>query len=195
MRMSREAMARHHDEIVAAAARMLRERGIEGTSVADLMQAAGLTHGGFYRHFETKEALVAEASEVAFDGMLASIDANFGKLGPADGLKRYISRYLSSVHVREPGAGCPVAGFGADAARAGPAVRKTFADRIRKLIDKLATALHGSAAERQAKAATTCAMLVGAVVIARAVGDSKLAGEVLAACREALEPATAKGKA
>ena len=54
MRMSKEAMARHHDEIVAAASRMLRERGIEGTSVADLMQAAGLTHGGFYRHFESE---------------------------------------------------------------------------------------------------------------------------------------------
>ncbi len=192
MRMSREAMARHHEEIVAAAARMLRERGVEGTSVADLMQAAGLTHGGFYRHFATKEELVAEASEVAFDGMLASIDANFSKLGPADGLKRYIGRYLSSVHVKEPGAGCPVAGFGADAARAGPAVRKTFADRIRKQIDKLATAFDGSAAERQAKAASAFATLVGAVVIARAVGEGKLASEVLSACREALEPTAAR---
>ncbi len=66
MRMSREAMADHHEQIVSAASRMLRERGIEGTSVADLMQAVGLTHGGFYRHFESKDALVAEAAEAAF---------------------------------------------------------------------------------------------------------------------------------
>jgi len=192
MRMSREAMARHHEEIVAAAARMLRERGVEGTSVADLMQAAGLTHGGFYRHFKTKEALVAEASEAAFDGMIESIETNFERLGPTDGLKRFISRYLSSVHVKEPGAGCAVAAFGADAARAGAAVRKTFAERIRKQIEKLATAFDGSATERQAKAASTFATLVGAVVIARAVGESKLAGEVLSACREALEPAAVR---
>lgn len=184
MRMSREAMARHHEEIVSAAARMLRERGIDGTSVADLMQAAGLTHGGFYRHFDSKETLVAEAADRAFAGMLQSIDESFEKLGPEAGLKRFVTRYLSGAHVKEPSEGCPVAGFGADAGRAGPAVRKTFAERIRAQIGKLATGIGGSATERQTKAARLYATLVGAVVIARAAGENRIAGEVLAAVRD-----------
>lgn len=184
MRMSREAMSRHHEEIVAAASRMLRERGVDGTSVADLMQAAGLTHGGFYRHFDSKDALVAEASEAAFAGMLGAIDANFGKLGAAEGLKRYVSRYLSGGHVKSPGSGCPVAAVGGEVARAGAGVRKVFADRIRRQIDKLSTGLEGDGPERRAKAACLFAMLVGGVVIARAVGDDRLAAEVLSACRE-----------
>lgn len=192
MRMSRKDMARHHDEIVAAAARMLRQRGIEGTSVADLMKSAGMTHGGFYRHFDTKDALVAEASEAAFAGMLDSIDANFEKLGPADGLKRYVSRYLSSVHVKQAGAGCPIAALGADAGRSSGAVRKTFAERIRAQIGKLSAGIGGAEAERQAKAARLLATLVGAVVIARAAGGGKVAGEVLAACREGFERETAR---
>jgi TetR/AcrR family transcriptional repressor of nem operon len=187
MRMSREAMARHHEEIVAAAARMLRERGVEGTSVADLMQAAGLTHGGFYRHFDSKDALVAEASEAAFAGMLDAIETSFEKLGAAEGLKRFVGRYLSSGHVKGPGSGCPVAALGAEAARAGAGVRKVFAERTRKQIDKLATGLKGDGAERRAKAARLLATLVGAVVVARASGDDRLAAEVLSACREDLD--------
>jgi TetR/AcrR family transcriptional repressor of nem operon len=185
MRMSKEAMARHHDEIVAAASRMLRERGIEGTSVADLMQAAGLTHGGFYRHFESKDALVAEATEEAFGGMLDAIDASFEKLGPAEGLKRFVSRYLSDGHVKGPGSGCVVAALGSESARAGPAVCKTFAERIRKQIEKLSSGFEGTPTERRAKAARLFATLVGAVVIARAAGG--LANHVLSACREDFE--------
>jgi TetR/AcrR family transcriptional repressor of nem operon len=180
-------MARHHEEIVAAASRMLRERGVEGTSVADLMQAAGLTHGGFYRHFDCKDALVAEASEAAFAGMLGTIEANFEKLGAAEGLKRYVGRYLSSGHLKNPGVGCAVAALGSEVARAGAGVRKVFADRIRRQLDKLATGLKGEDAERRAKAARLFATLVGAVVIARAVGDDRLAAEVLSACREDLD--------
>jgi TetR/AcrR family transcriptional repressor of nem operon len=185
MRMSREAMARHHEEIVAAASRMLRERGLEGTSVADLMQAAGLTHGGFYRHFDSKEELVAEASEAAFAGMLDSIETRFEKLGAAEGLKQYVGRYLSSWHVKGPGSGCPIAALGAEVARSGADVQKVFAGRTRKQIARLSQGLKGGNAER--KAARLLATLVGAVVIARACGEDPLAAEVLSACREDLD--------
>jgi TetR/AcrR family transcriptional repressor of nem operon len=187
MRMSREAMARHHDEIVAGAARLLRERGLEGTSVADLMQAAGLTHGGFYRHFDSKEALVAEASEAAFAGMLDSIEAGFAKLGPADGLKRFVNRYLSIQHVNGPGSGCPVAALGGEVARAGTDVQEIFAQRLGKQIDTLSAGLEGGPGERKAKVMRLLAMLVGAVVIARSVGDDRLGADVLKACRDETE--------
>jgi TetR/AcrR family transcriptional repressor of nem operon len=192
MRMSREAMARHHEEIVAAAARLLRERGVEGTSVADLMQGAGLTHGGFYRHFGSKEELVAEASEAAFAAMLDSIKARLEKQGPAEGLKSYVSRYLSTQHVKGPGSGCPVAAFGSEAARAGADVQRIFAERIGTQIDTLATGLEGGAAERKAKAMRLLAMLVGAVVIARAAGDGRIGVDVLKACREAFDNAPSR---
>lgn len=192
MRMSREAMARHHEQIVDAAARLLRERGVEGTSVADLMQAAGLTHGGFYRHFESKEALVAEASEAAFAGMLDSIEARFKKLGPVEGLESYVGRYLSGQHVKGPGSGCPVAALGSEAARVGPDVQKVFAERIGKQLDLLASGLEGDASERRTKAMRLLATLVGAVVVARAVGDSRIGAEVLKACRDGFEDAPSR---
>ncbi len=187
MRMSREAMARHRKEIVAAAARLLRERGVEGTSVTDLMQAVGLTHGGFYRHFGSKESLVAEGSDAAFAGMLDGIEASFEKLGPRDGLKRYVSRYLSSQHVKEAGSGCPIVALGSEAARANPDLQRIFAERIGKQIDALSNGLEGRPAERKARATRLLATLVGAVVIARAVGDDRLGADVLKACREDFE--------
>src|SRR5437868_1880760 len=106
MRMSKEAMARHHDEIVAGASRMLRERGIERTSVADLMQAAGLTHGGFYRHFDSKDALVAEAAQSIYDNLVQGLTTKAEKLGEVDAVADYVEKYLTRQHVSHPGAGC-----------------------------------------------------------------------------------------
>ncbi len=186
MRMSREAMASHREDILAAASRMLRERGREGTSVADVMQAAGLTHGGFYRHFESKEALVAEATGTAYDGILKGLEKSAEKLGPIEAVTNYVADYLSRWHLKRPSSGCPMAALGVEAAREGAAVRKTFTDGTEKLLEKLSAGLDGSAAERRAKAIRLVATLVGAVVIARAVGDDRLSEEVLSACREEL---------
>jgi TetR/AcrR family transcriptional repressor of nem operon len=186
MRMSKEAMARHHDEIVTAASRMLRERGIEGTSVADLMQAAGLTHGGFYRHFDSKEALVAEAAQSIYDNILQGLATKAEKMSEAEAVADYVEKYLTRYHVSHPGAGCVMAALGVEAAREGADVQRVFANGTQRMIDKLSAGLSGTPAERRSKAIRTLATLVGAVVIARAVGDGALSEEVLTANREAL---------
>jgi TetR/AcrR family transcriptional repressor of nem operon len=189
MRMSREAMEEHHHEIVSAAARMLRERGIGGTSVADLMQAAGLTHGGFYRHFDSKEALVAEALQSVYDNLVQGFATKAGRASEAEVVADYVTKYLTRHHVSHPGAGCPMAALGVEAAREGADVQRVFANGTQRTIDKLSAGLSGTPAERRAKAVRILASLVGAVVIARAVGDSALSEEVLTANREALSVA------
>lgn len=192
MRMSREVMAEHRQEIVAAAARMLRERGIEGTSVADIMQSAGLTHGGFYRHFESKEALVSEASEAAYGNVLKDLAMKSERDGAAEAVEEYVAQYLSRRHITKPGFGCPMAALGVEVARQGATVQETFAAGSQGILDKLSAGLTGSASERRAKAMRLLAMLVGAVVIARAVGDDRLGEEVLSACRETAGSPTAR---
>ena len=189
MRMSREAMAGHRRDIIAAAARMLRERGIEGTSVADLMQAAGLTHGGFYRHFDSKAELVAEAAASAYGDILEGIESKSGKSGAVEAVDEYITQYLSRRHVTKPGFGCPMAALGVEAAREGKAVQQVFAKGTEDLLGKLSAGRNGSAAERRSHALRILATLVGAIVIARAVGDDRLSEEVLSACRETALPA------
>jgi len=179
-------MARHHDEIVAGASRMLRERGIEGTSVADLMQAAGLTHGGFYRHFDSKDALVAEAAQSIYDNLVQGLTTKAEKLGEVDAVADYVEKYLTRQHVSHPGAGCVMAALGMEAARQGAHVQRVFANGTQRTIDKLSAGLSGTPVERRAKAIRILATLVGAVVIARAVGDGALSEEVLRANREAL---------
>jgi TetR/AcrR family transcriptional repressor of nem operon len=189
MRMSKEAMARHHEEIVTAASRLLRERGIQGTSVGDLMQAAGLTHGGFYRHFDSKEALVAEAAQSIYDGLVQGLASKAEKMSEAEAVADYVGKYLSRHHVSHPGAGCVMAALGVEAAREGADVQRVFANGTQRTIDKLSAGLSGTPAERRAKAIRTLAAMVGAVVIARAVGDGALSEEVLTANREALAAA------
>lgn len=189
MRMSREAMANHHEEIVNAASQMLRERGVEGTSVADLMQAVGLTHGGFYRHFESKSALVAEAAAAAFAEKLSNLEKSAKKRGSVEAVKEYSDRYLTHNHVTRRGSGCPMAALGAEIAREDPAVRDVFADGAQQTIAELSGGLNGTAAERRENAIRLMAMLVGAVVIARAVRDQRLRDEILSACRQPQERA------
>jgi TetR/AcrR family transcriptional repressor of nem operon len=179
-------MAEHHQEIVEVAARMLRERGIKGTSVADLMQAAGLTHGGFYRHFESKDALVAEAVQSIHDARAKGLETKADKTSEAEVVEDYVEKYLTRDHVANPGIGCPMAAFGVEAARETAEVRRAFANGTQRTIDKLSAGLSGTPAGRRTKAIRMFASLVGAVVIARAVGDGALSEEVLATSREAL---------
>ena len=188
MRMSREAMARHRKDIVASASRMMRERGIAATSVADLMQGASLTHGGFYRHFESKEALAAEAVAKAYEDHLKSLETNASKNGPVAAAQTYAAEYLTQRHAERPGFGCPMAALGPDGAREGKGVREAFTEGTQAVIDKLAAGQSGSPAERRSKAIRLLATLVGAIVMSRAVGDEALGDEILATCREKLSP-------
>jgi TetR/AcrR family transcriptional repressor of nem operon len=171
MRRSKEDTARTRADIVAAASRLFRKHGIAGVSVADVMASLGLTVGGFYRHFDSKDALVAEA--ITF----ASQTTN----NPTASPQQVIDDYLSLAHVQHPEAGCPVAALCSEMSREGPLPRDAFTAAIKHLLAGIARAQPGREAQLKAAAAA-----VGGLMLARASGDPKLAAEILAAVRSQL---------
>lgn len=175
-------MEKNHERIVAGAARLLRQRGVENTGVADVMKEVGLTHGGFYRHFETKEALVAAAVESAFAEQIGALQARFEIDAPTAALAGYEAHYLSDVHREHPEFGCPVAALGGDVARGSDALKITFGAGIQQSIAHIERGMAGSDDERWQNAARDLAMLAGAIIIARA-SDPETGTAVLEACR------------
>jgi TetR/AcrR family transcriptional repressor of nem operon len=184
MRASRDEMRAHHGRIVKGASRLLRERGVAGTSVADAMAAAGLTHGGFYRHFEGKDALVAEALRDAFDEMSARVSARLASADARAVRTAFRESYLSERHVANPGRGCPMPTLAADVARESPALKEAFGAGLRGAAAALARGFEGGAAAREGAAYRELALLVGAVLLARA-SDAETGRAVLEAAREA----------
>ncbi len=185
MRVSREEKDRSHARIVASASRLFRERGIAGTSVGDVMQDAGLTHGGFYRHFGSKDALVIAALEAAFDELMAPVLAA-GASEPAIKVREDFCRfYLSDEHVKSPGIGCPAAALGVEIGRGRESVKAALGRGVEAIISALSQAPPGARPARQAQATGELAAMIGAVVLARA-SDPQTAKLVLEACRARL---------
>jgi TetR/AcrR family transcriptional repressor of nem operon len=186
MRVSREAAAESKSRIVRAASKMIRERGVDAASIADVMQASGMTHGGFYKHFDSKSDVVRAAVRFAFDDVVERLDRRTAESGEA-AVAAYIAEYLSQEHVAQPGIGCPVAALGADAGRHSDWLSGEFAAGAEELIERVSNANGKSSPDkRSARAAAirTLTQLVGAVVIARAVGSGPLRDEILAAHAE-----------
>lgn len=183
MRQSREAKAETHQAIVDQAARLFRERGIDGTSVGDIMQAARKTHGGFYRHFDTKEALLEAALDAAFAQMRGVMSDAIAADASTSVLDGFIDYYLADRHVADAGTGCPVAALSGDMARASDAAKAHFGAGVRGMIDAIAANIDADDAQRTAVATRIFAMGVGAVMIARAT-DPATADAVLARCRQ-----------
>jgi TetR/AcrR family transcriptional repressor of nem operon len=178
VRIARAEADRNHRKVVRAAARRFRERGFDGIAVSDLMKAAGFTHGGFYNHFASKEALAAEALEAAFREM----DDERARVPD---LQELLRRYLSQAARQAPGRSCPAAALAGDAARQPEAVKQTFAAGLERMIASLAERLPPSAARRGA-AIALLARMVGALALARAVPASHpLGAEVLAEALQA----------
>lgn len=189
MRVSKERAAQHRRDILEAAERLFRERGFAGVGVADLMKEAGFTHGGFYNHFESKDALAAEACAAALTRATEELEATLGD-GRAKAWKDFVARYASAEHRDDPAAGCTMAALAGDAARQGPEVQASFADGIERGIELLAAYLAEAQPELTRAAARERAIelwsaLVGAVVLARATtrGRPELSEEILAAVR------------
>jgi TetR/AcrR family transcriptional repressor of nem operon len=186
MKVTREEAARTRERIVDAAARLFRERGFEGIGVADLMKEVGLTHGGFYGHFASKDALEAEACTRALARSL-TLWRKRSELAPNDPLAAIADVYLTARHRDDPGAGCLVAALGSDVSRRGPGVRRAVTDHLNSAFDLLARLVPGkSKAARRRKAIDAYARLVGALVLARAVDDDALSREILDAVRDAV---------
>jgi len=179
---SRDEKRASHERIVEIASRRLREAGTDGPGVADIMRAAGLTHGGFYKHFGSRDELVAEAVAHAFAESGAAIDEVVADAD--DPLARFVDWYASARHCANPGDGCAIVALGADAARAGDEVRRAYTAQVEAYLGRLAD-LIGAAdeAEGRREAAVALSALVGAVLVARAVDDPALADELLADVR------------
>ncbi|MBI3191246.1 MAG: TetR family transcriptional regulator [Pedosphaera parvula] len=180
MKVTKTQARENRARIVETASTLFRERGYDGVSVADLMAAAGFTHGGFYKHFPSKADLMAEAAACGF----SQATANTAGAAPST----ILSDYLSRKHRDAMGHGCTLAALSGDAARQPESVKKTFAAGIE---DQLATLEREAAArgdtassEARARAIATLTQLVGAIVLSRACpDDSPLADEILEVCR------------
>jgi TetR/AcrR family transcriptional repressor of nem operon len=183
--------------VLAAAARLFREKGVDGIAVAELMQAAGLTHGGFYNHFESKEDLAAAAFREAFSAAVNRVErhaAEADKRGRESAFAHYVGRYLAADTRDAPGTSCPMATLGTDAARHGSELRGAFAEGVRRYIEAFAKIMPGEASDPRAEAITVLSTLIGALTLSRAcVGaDDALADEIIATVRDELLADTGK---
>ncbi len=183
MRVSKQDMDAGHRRIVEGASQLLRERGVRDTSVADAMSHAGMTHGGFYRHFRNKDDLVVEALRQAFEAFAKPLEERQQIEAPQRVAADYRSLYLSERHLANPRQGCPMPALGSDIARANDAIKSEFAAGVRRLIAAMALTREGTPAERAEGATRELAMLAGAILIARA-SDAATAQAVLEACRQ-----------
>jgi TetR/AcrR family transcriptional regulator, transcriptional repressor for nem operon len=186
MKVSREQATENRERIVQVAAKLFRERGFDGIGVADLMKAAGLTHGGFYGHFASKEDLAAEACGRAIDRSLQKWSSEVEK-APDKAFSKIVNSYLSESHRDGPGNGCLVAALGSDVGRQTPPIRRVVTDGIHALVGQLVRLVPGkSKSARRRQALSDFAAMVGAVIIARAVDDPELSKDVLEAVASSL---------
>jgi AcrR family transcriptional regulator len=179
-----------HERIVGAAARAIRRSGYGGTGVAEIMKDAGLTHGGFYAHFASREAMLAEAADRAGAEGLAAVERIAAAAPPRRALTALLRAYLSKAHVAGVETGCAVAALGSEMPRQGPGVRRAATRRIKEMIDLVAR--HSPDWGRPGahpQALVTVATLVGALVLARAVDDPELSDAVREAALKHLTPA------
>jgi len=164
-----------HDRIVEAAARAIRRSGYDGTGVADIMKDAGLTHGGFYAHFPSREAMLAEAADRAGGESVAMMERVAATSPPPQALLAMMQAYLSKAHVEGIETGCAAAALGSEMPRQAPEVRRAATRRIKEMIDLVARQSPdwGQAGAHE-RTLVTVATMVGALVLARAVDDPKL---------------------
>jgi TetR/AcrR family transcriptional repressor of nem operon len=179
---SKAEKAKTHKHIVAIASKMFREEGLAGVGIADLMKKAGLTVGGFYKHFDSRDDLVAEAVGSALGAWKRQVDAAASG-GPPVTYESLVDDYLSEAHRDQPGTGCPVVALAGDIARSDRRTRAVVTREIRDSIELLATLIRGTNEEdkgtARSKAILTYCALVGAIGVARAVSDQQLSREIL----------------
>jgi TetR/AcrR family transcriptional repressor of nem operon len=170
MRRSAEDKAETRRQIVKTAGRMLRGRGLAETGVAEVMAEVGLTHGGFYRHFSSKDKLAAAAVEVAFAHMRARLEAITARAPPGMGLEALIDTYLTEAHRDQPQHGCVMASVGMEAQRAGGIVQAAYEDGIARLLALFTAQVRAPTRRQQEdRAQAVLSVLVGGLLLARAL--------------------------
>jgi TetR/AcrR family transcriptional repressor of nem operon len=187
MRYSKDHKQETHARIVKKASVRLREKGAHGIGVADLMKEAGLTHGGFYAHFDSREALVIEAFAYAMDRSTERWRRLAEQIPPDQRFAAIVEAYLTPGHRDDPGNGCAVPALGAEIARESAKTRRAFAARLEQMIEMMAEQipdLPRKAARKQAMA--SLATMMGTLVLARIAGSGEFSDEILGAGREAV---------
>src|SRR5690242_19218478 len=186
MRYSKEHKQETHTRIVKKAAVLLREKGAHGVGVADLMKEAGLTHGGFYAHFDSREALVIEAFAYAMDRSTDRWRQIAAQTPPDKRLATIVDSYLTVVHRDDPGHGCAVPALGSEISRESPKTRKAFATKLDQMLEMIAEQI-GDVPRKTARkqAMAMLATMAGTLLLARIAGNGELSDEILAAGREA----------
>jgi TetR/AcrR family transcriptional repressor of nem operon len=179
VKVSKETVEQNRERVVDTAARLFRERGIDGIGLVDLMKAAGLTHGGFYRQFKSKDDLVVQAVKRAYDDMSEDLARRIA--ASDDPLQTLVRHYVSDYHRDDPGHGCSLAALAADAARHDdPALREFFGSIVSNYIALLTALVPGrDPIAKRSAAIAALAEMIGSVVLSRVVPDPTLSGEII----------------
>ncbi|MGO4331639.1 TetR/AcrR family transcriptional regulator [Cupriavidus sp. 2TAF22] len=190
-RASREQAEKNREAIEAASTRLFRERGLNGVSVAELMAGAGLTHGGFYGHFSSKDALAELACKRGFEESARRWAGRIGRGGDDKRAMRanLVEPYLTQDHCAHPGEGCSAVALASDVARepADKPVRQAYIDGLKVMVeDWMKTVAHDDPAERRKLALAQLSTLVGAMTLARATAGDALSDDILAAAHDML---------
>lgn len=192
MRASRKQKEVTHERIVEAAARAIRRSGYGGTGVADIMKDAGLTHGGFYAHFPSREAMLAEAADRAGADAVAASQRIVAAAPPQQALQALLHAYLSEEHIAAIETGCPIAALGSEMPRQAPEVRRAATRRIKEMIDLVARqSPDWGQPDAHERALVIVATAVGSLMLARAVDDPRLCAALREATLKYLTPSGA----
>lgn len=169
-----------HERIVAVTARAIRRSGYEGTGIASIMKEAGLTHGGFYAHFSSREALLAEAADRAGAESVALANAVMASAPAGQELAALVRSYLSNQHVNAIEQGCPIAALGSEMPRQSEEVRQVSTSRIKQMVDLIERySPHNDSQSNHKQALIALSTLVGTLILARAVDDTTLSDELI----------------
>ena len=180
-----------HDRIVEIASKRLREKGLEGLGVADLMKEAGLTVGGFYKHFASRDEMVAEAVKLAFGSWEAKVRSE-GRAPSNIPMAEYSANYLSDDHRDDVSGGCPFAALTADLARSGEQCRSLATEQLKKNLGNMTARMNAAdEADARRKAIIASCLMTGAVGLARIV-DEELSDEILETVRSFVDDLAAK---
>jgi len=194
MGYSKAQKARTHKRIVGIASKRFREKGLAGFGIAELMKEAGLTVGGFYKHFDSRDELVSEAVSSAFDDWQRRVDAA-AHGAPSASYAALIDDYLSDVHRKNPGTGCAFSALAPEIARSDKRTRALTSERVRKDLELLVGLLPGKDKRTaRSRAILTFSALVGAMSLARAVSDEGLSREILKTVGELLKNSASEHK-
>jgi TetR/AcrR family transcriptional regulator, transcriptional repressor for nem operon len=178
----------NHERIVRTAAKRLREKGLESVAIADVMKEVGLTVGGFYKHFDSRGDLVAEALRAASGTWQRQLQAAVSG-GPPLTFEKLVDDYLSERHRDRPGSGCPIAALAGDVSRSNKHIRGMVTGQIRDALELIAALVPVKNNESARKRAILgFSALVGAVALSRAVSDEALSSEILKSVSDLLKP-------